>query len=77
MTMEPNRRGRPSLTESQRREINEALACGSGPRDYEDAKPRDTGGAFGPSWGFAQVGSKWGQNRPGFFGRRKSGQRGQ
>jgi hypothetical protein len=67
--MQPNRRGRPTLLESQRREINEALAYGTGQPDYEAPPPRDTGAAFGPPWGFAQVGSKWGQNRPGFFGR--------
>lgn len=67
--MQPNHRGRPTRLEQQRRELNEALAYGSGQRDYEEPRPRDTGAAFGPPWGFAQVGSLYGQNRPGFFGR--------
>ena len=58
--------GRDSFLESERREVNEVLAYGA-PRE-SDRRPKRHDD-YGPPWGFAGVGDRYGQNRPGFFGR--------
>jgi hypothetical protein len=67
--MQPNRRGRPKIEEHQRQEINAALSYGP-QAEPEERYRRNHGDSFGPPYGFAQVGSRYGQNRPGFFVRR-------
>lgn len=51
--------------EQRRLEINEALRYGHRAEPDPDRKAKLTTD-FGPPWGFASLGSYYGQNRPGF-----------